>query len=154
MSGHSIDQPDFNQMLLRDRIDAVCDRFEELLRDGKQPRIEDFLNETTEPDRSALLRELLVLEMAYRRRNAETPAMADYSPRFPGDTEVLCEVMARQTDADPDAFTRTDTFKGEHETPSAHSKPTELPERIGRYRVEKVLGEGDSGESIWLTTTT
>jgi len=54
--------------------------------------------------------------------------MADYSPRFPGDTEILSEVMA-----DPDAFTRTDTFNVDHKIPSAGAKPSEIPKRIGRY---------------------
>ena len=73
----------------------MCDRFEESLREGKRPRIEDFLAEGTRPERSALLGELLKIELAYRRRDGETPEIAEYTVRFPEDTKVLSKVFAR-----------------------------------------------------------
>jgi hypothetical protein len=50
------------------RINAVCNRFELAWQAGPRPRLEDFLGELAEPERSALLRELLVLDIDYRRR--------------------------------------------------------------------------------------
>lgn len=89
------DQPDFSQPSVSDQIGVACDRFEEALRSGERPRIEDYLAETTGPDHSTLLVKLLALELAYRRGVGETPEIDDYCGRFPEDTEVLSEVFAQ-----------------------------------------------------------
>src|SRR5258706_14028773 len=70
-----------------EHIEEVCDRFEAAWRTGGLPRIEDFLGETPEPERSALLGELLVLELAYRRRRGDRPTSEEYRRRSPGDGE-------------------------------------------------------------------
>jgi hypothetical protein len=49
-------------------MDQVCDRFEAVCQAGQRPRIEDYLGEAPEPERSVLLAELLKVELAYRRR--------------------------------------------------------------------------------------
>lgn len=59
------EHPDHIAMLLRihdiaDRFDAVWQAAE---RGGMPPRIEDYLADTTEPSRAALLRELLAVEL-------------------------------------------------------------------------------------------
>src|SRR5262249_19507494 len=43
----------------------------------------DFLGDLAEPARSVLLRELLVIELAYRRRRGEECRALDYQARFP-----------------------------------------------------------------------
>jgi serine/threonine-protein kinase len=65
------------------RIDQVCDRFERAWREGPRPCIEDFLVGVQAPERSSLLRELVLLDVHYRRQNGEMPRLADYSQRFP-----------------------------------------------------------------------
>jgi hypothetical protein len=40
-------------------VERVCDEFEIGWRDGERPRIEDYLQDRSEPGRSALLRALL-----------------------------------------------------------------------------------------------
>ena len=45
------------------RVDAVCQRFEVEWRAGSEPRIEDFLPQADQPQRAALFRELLALEL-------------------------------------------------------------------------------------------
>jgi len=52
-------------------VEQVCDRFEaawQATGSAASPRIEDFLGDAPEPERRILFRELLVLELAYRRR--------------------------------------------------------------------------------------
>jgi serine/threonine-protein kinase len=68
------------------QIELVCDRFESAWRGGARPRIEDYWQEA---DGSDLLRELLVLELAYRVRFLEHPSPADYRPRFAAHSEVI-----------------------------------------------------------------
>jgi hypothetical protein len=50
------------------RVEEMCDRVEAAWKTGQRPRIEDHLGDTPEPERSALLRELLVLDRVYRDR--------------------------------------------------------------------------------------
>jgi hypothetical protein len=52
-----------------ERIDQICDAFEEAWKQGQRPRIEEYLGTTQEPERSQLLRELLQVEVDYRRRS-------------------------------------------------------------------------------------
>ena len=47
------------------RVDEHCDAFEDALQAGQQPRVVDFLAGVEEPERSALLRELLSLLAHY-----------------------------------------------------------------------------------------
>src|SRR5690242_6992922 len=65
------------------RVDAVCEQFEVAWQAGGGPRLEDYLRGAAEPDRRALLAELLRLEVEYRRRRGETPRPDEYRDRFP-----------------------------------------------------------------------
>jgi tetratricopeptide (TPR) repeat protein len=68
---------------LAERIDSVCDRFEADWQAGSRPRLEDFLSQVEETERPALLRELLPVELAYRRRCGEPPTLEEYRQRLP-----------------------------------------------------------------------
>jgi serine/threonine-protein kinase len=46
------------------RLKAVCDRFERAWQAGLRPQLEDYLGDTPELERSALVRELIALEIA------------------------------------------------------------------------------------------
>src|SRR5262245_38816132 len=63
------------------RRDQLCDRFER----GALPRpsIEALLIEAPEPERPALLRELVALEVWHRRKGGEVLSASDYLSRFP-----------------------------------------------------------------------
>ena len=74
-------------------VDQICDRFEAALKAGQQPQIEKFLREATEPGRSILLRELLGLELDYRRGRDERPKVEQYRLRFPNDVELIDAVI-------------------------------------------------------------
>src|SRR5262249_48851925 len=72
-----------------EHIDAVCRRFEAAWKAGERPRLEDYLAGTAEPQSEVLLRELLRLELEYRRRAGEQPATADYCLRLSGHEGLL-----------------------------------------------------------------
>src|SRR5437870_479964 len=84
---------------LADRLDPVCDRFEDAWLAGGSPRLEDFLLEAAEADRPALLRELLALELDYRGRRGERPLPEQYLQRFP----ELADTLALQVEVDHSA---------------------------------------------------
>src|SRR5262249_28912990 len=50
--------------------------------------LEDYLNTCSEPERSALLGQLLLLDWEYRRRAGDDPR-DDYLTRFPGDSTLI-----------------------------------------------------------------
>ncbi|HEV3256647.1 MAG TPA: protein kinase [Gemmataceae bacterium] len=84
-------------------VDRVCDRFEAACKiagsAGRRPRIEDFLAEVPEPERSALLGELIPLEITYRRLGCDDPRPEDYQARFPAlDPEWLASTCAASAD--------------------------------------------------------
>lgn len=82
------------------RIDSVCQRFEDAWREDLRPKIESFLGNLGQPERSALLRELLGLDLAYWRRHGHRPAAVEYEQRFPEHVDlvrlVFVEAAARK----------------------------------------------------------
>jgi serine/threonine-protein kinase len=90
------------------RVDQLCDRWETAWKAAtsadSRPRIEDFLDDVPEPNREALLRELIPLEVYYRQRQGEVPQAGDYRGRFPAlDTAWLA--VAALAPGSPDAVT-------------------------------------------------
>jgi hypothetical protein len=65
------------------RIDAACLRFEAAWRSGPRPHLPDYLAEVPAAEQAAYLRELIPLDIAYRRRRGEEPGPDDYLKRFP-----------------------------------------------------------------------
>src|SRR5690242_5895103 len=65
-------------------VEQLCNHFEDAWKNGQQPQIEDYLGSTPEPERAVLLRELLALELAYRRLAAQTTASDPIPPATPG----------------------------------------------------------------------
>src|SRR5262249_37562336 len=70
-------------------LERICDRFEGAWRAGGSPRIEDELAAMRGPGRQALLRELLEVELAYRRRRGDRPEGSEYLDRFPDGPDVV-----------------------------------------------------------------
>src|SRR5262245_16004095 len=81
------------------RIDKACVAFEAAWAGGGRPRLEDFLAPDAGAEvRTALLRELVLLDVHYRARAGESPSPADYQERFTDldpawldDTAPACE---------------------------------------------------------------
>jgi serine/threonine-protein kinase len=111
------------------RINAICDRFERAWQAGPRPRLEDYLDEVPEPERSALLRELIALDMAYRQQAGEQPQPDDYRARF-----SFVSLPSPVTSADPLAT-----------SPEVHgAAATSLPQVPG-YELLRELGRGGMG---------
>jgi tetratricopeptide (TPR) repeat protein/predicted Ser/Thr protein kinase len=71
------------------RLDALCERFEGVWIAGRRPRLEELLAETEGAERAALLHELLLLDLDYRRRRGEEPTPREYEERFPDDVALV-----------------------------------------------------------------
>src|SRR5262245_30262384 len=89
------------------RIDQACDRFEAAWKAGQKPRLEHYLHSCGEPERSALLRQLLFLDWDYRRRTGDNPR-DDYLTRFPGDSTLIDEVSREMAQFANSTFVEAD----------------------------------------------
>lgn len=122
---------------LAQRVDAACDRFEEAWHGGARSPIEDFLADAAETDRSELFRELLILELKLYEAAGERRTPDQYRGRFAAYARQLDEVFGSAPtvpyDVPPHAIDATPPVV------------TPAPERIGRYRVQRLLGEGTYG---------
>jgi serine/threonine-protein kinase len=105
------------------RLEAVCDRFEAALRMGQPLAIETLLEGTASSERAELLRELVALEMHYRRRDWEVCAVEEYGQRFPELRE----------DPLPTGTTETAVY--------APAQKETLPDTLPRLQDYEVVGE-------------
>ena len=124
------------------RINEACDRFEQAWQAGQRPQVEDYLGAAPERGRPALLRELLSLELAYRRQSGETLVLEDYLRRFPENAELIRAGFVAGERSMEAAASEHPTSTG----PEAN-RPGEVdpPERLGRYRITALLGKGGFG---------
>jgi eukaryotic-like serine/threonine-protein kinase len=68
---------------LQKKIDAVCTRFETAWKSGAQPHLEEFLLDLAGYEKPATLRELILLDIYYRRQCGASCQVADFQARFP-----------------------------------------------------------------------
>jgi hypothetical protein len=80
-------------------VDEVCDRFEQGWRGGLRPPIEHYLGRAPDSARTALLRELLALELVYRRQAGEQPSADEYVGRFPDHAGLIACAFREATPA-------------------------------------------------------
>ncbi len=131
---------------LAERIDSICDRFEQDFRAGQQPRIEQHLSQSPEPLRPALLKALVGLEVELRQKRGETPQVDEYVARFPDQLEAVRQAFTdsrSMLSSVKVAAAETSLAPGAASSPPASSRqPLQM---LGRFEVLSVLGEGAFG---------
>jgi hypothetical protein len=132
----------------------VCDRFEAAWKAAHtaaaRPRIEDYLADVPDPQRPALLRELILLEADYRRLGGDRPRPEDFLARFP-ELEAAWLAGALAPEATPVPARADGTAPWVPPTrdttppqgPRGESQP--LPPTVGGYRIVRRLGGGGMG---------
>ena len=147
-----------------ERIDRICDSFEDGWRNGDSPRIEDYLEAMDVPANAVLLRELLELEVELRSETGQRPTAEEYRVRFPDFAEVVEDISfeARAPDQTPSTITllqlRACLPAGEAETVGASTlewDPQRVEDRaeaggplariVGDYVIGERLGSGGMG---------
>jgi serine/threonine-protein kinase len=132
---------------LAERLDPVCDRFEAEWLAGRPPRLEDFLPLADEADRPALLGELLALDLDYRSRGGERPAVDDYRRRLPeyaGVAEAVFAALAPTGRVAPAPPTPIGAEAPARPAAPAVPGPAALV-RAGRYEIEGEIARGGMG---------
>lgn len=106
------------------QINRCCNQFETAWQAGEQPDIEEAVSEVPAEYRVAALRELLPLEIEYRRAQGLPLSLQTYAQRFPQlERSWLAELLAQD----------------------AVSSQTPLPEKLGDYQITSRIGEGGMG---------
>lgn len=117
-------------------IDALCERFDQELLSGSDPRIEHFLALAPDSDRSELLSELLAIELEYLARRGYRPRPEEYLSRFPQCESAISSVFAEQA-----------TLRISDEPTG--SIPADLIPILPNYRLIEVIGRGGMGV-VWM----
>jgi len=125
---------------LFEHLERVCDHFERAWKEHRQPRIEDALVEVPDAARPALLYELLVLELVYRRQAGESPELTAYDARFPGYPESIRAAFAAP--GHPSTLTAT-AASTEHDSQEQVSTPASSGVRFRILRFHDRGGLGD-----------
>jgi len=123
------------------RIDSICNRFEAAWLAGTPPHMEEFCNEELQgPYRSLLVQELILLDVDYRRRRSEVPGMDHYAALPAVNRSWLEKVIAPIVKSGQ----VTEAHVG---MPGSSDDDYESEDvlHLGRYRVERRLGQGGFG---------
>ena len=117
------------------KVDNVGDEFEKQLLGGANPRIEDFLAKFEEQYHNYVFEKLLAVEIELREKQNAEIDQVELLRRFPDKSHLIRA-----------AFENTENFSIDvavHNEQADDEEPT--PEKIGRYEIKKVLGEGGFG---------
>jgi eukaryotic-like serine/threonine-protein kinase len=132
-------------------IDQACDRFEAAWKAGPPPRVEEFLAGEAGSCQQALLRQLLLLDWEYRRRNGSNPLPEEYQQRFPGEASVIAEVCREMVEPPSQSRLSLDNASDER-TPWSGSLEAETwlptacpPASDSRYQLLHEVGHGGIG---------
>jgi eukaryotic-like serine/threonine-protein kinase len=145
------------------QVVAACERFENSWRAGEKPTIENQLEDLGPVERSAVLHELVALEVELRSRDGERPTLAEFADRFPDDASVISAVFASSimhladsgpatvpapgllADAAGRVATAASTAEKGTQGRAGDNGADPMPQWLGRYQVVRLLGHGNFG---------
>jgi hypothetical protein len=120
------------------RILRAVERFEDAVKCGDSPPLEDYLYGAAGAERDELLLQLLGVELDYRRRRGESPSQEDYLRRFPKNPEVVRDAFEQPTSSH-----HAGTILDQPPVPLGDL----LPPTIGKFLVLGRLGGGGQGSA-------
>lgn len=115
-----------------ERLDSLCDCFEQQLLANQKPKIESFVLGCRAATREPLLRALLTLELEYLAQAEAAPDLRDYLQRFPEDTVTVQAAFA---------FVFPNPVAADTESWSHDGRLISIP----NYTLLSELGEGGMG---------
>ena len=138
---NNLDNPTGLSASTLEEVDRICLEFEQAWQRHERPAIGDYVRRGSHLPRSDLLRELLLLDIDYRRSSGKPPSLAEYVTEFPDDKLIVQAAIAA-----PDH--ETVDRRARQPAESTHYVPTgeqSAPSHVGRYRIEQRIGVGGFG---------
>jgi len=123
------------------RVLRLVERLEDAWKRGEPVPLEHLLPEVSPAERAESLRQAVGVELEYRRRRGESPALEEYLRRFPEDSGVIRSALEEPTRPHVAASTALMSTLAEH--PVRPASPT-FPDVPG-YEVLDELGRGGMG---------
>ncbi|HMF12073.1 MAG TPA: serine/threonine-protein kinase, partial [Gemmataceae bacterium] len=139
-----------------ERVDHACDEFEEAWKKGERPELKVFAKGLDTPVGKVLLRELLKVELAYRKQRGEQPTAEEFAAIFPEHANVIAAVFESIVPSQGGGL-HSPTYAPPPSTGPAPEPSTFLPENIGAndsttpwpeipgYEIVGELGRGAMG---------
>ena len=133
------------------RIDQICDGFETVWKSERRPSIEGFLEGTAGLGCQLLLRELVLLDVQYRRRKGEFPRVAEYRNRFPDldeswlNAELTAGLRDHAAAGGPGHSSESSTQNWSAKPPFAGDYE---PRTFGKFQILEQVGVGAFG-TVW-----
>ena len=152
------------------RHEQIRDAYELALRRGENPDLSSFLSKGQDLDRDELFRTLFRVQMDWMQQQDHQPELHEWFHRFPEFASIMKEEApgaseafsfnatlsnddlenaqaadSRTVGSDTSNEKTIDTW-GEDGGARGGSSATSLPERYGRYRIERLLGRGSFGQ--------
>lgn len=122
-----------------DLIENVCEDFREAWKHGARPRIEEFLGKAPEQASKSLFRNLLYVEIQFRRNRGESLSSSEYANRFPQYEQVIRRAFDEPSIVSNERLQASDN--------PAYTVTQELPaaNRLGSFELIRELGRGGFG---------
>lgn len=116
-------QNELGSLSEQQQIEVIAERFEKEWVAGKRGDLDRYVRISPPDLRVPLFRELLLIDLVYRRRLGETPTVEEYARRFPDRAAIVAEI-----------------FK-----PQAGASDGDLSVVADRYQIEEPIGTGSFG---------
>lgn len=123
------------------RIDDLCDLFESDWRNGLRPNLSEYLGSVADDLRREAFRELLGIDIAYRRTNGESVSRADYLLRFP----AYAEIVSRELPTEKIESLAKSSPTSIHDSFGSASPSLAACPKIPGLRIIRELGRGAMG---------